>query len=68
MTIVFFILVLAGIIYFVYSLYNLYLGFKNDNDKQKNYAVLGIAIGILLGLSPLLFIFFAFIFGGNYHE
>lgn len=68
MSIVFSILVLAGISCFVYSLYNLYLGFKSNNNKQKSYALLGIAIGILLGLSPILFIFFAFLFGGSYHE
>ncbi len=68
MSIVFSILVLIGIIISIFSFYQLYKSFKNENTKQRNYALIGIAIGVILCLSPLLLIVFGFLFGGSYHE
>lgn len=62
------ILVILGILTLIWSFYNLYIGFKTKNSKKRNFSFLGIFIGFLLCLSPILFIIFAFLFGGSYHE
>jgi len=65
---IFSITVIIGILILGFSFYSLYKGFKTKNNKQRNLSLLGIFIGILLCLSPILFIIFAFLFGGSYHE
>ncbi|WP_072784200.1 hypothetical protein [Flavobacterium haoranii] len=65
---VFSILVIIGILTLGFSFYSLFKGFKTKNNKRRNLSLLGIFIGFLLCFSPILFIIFAFLFGGSYHE